>query len=105
MTANAADPKKVEAARLREAFSDRSFFADLREVLALPAGRRILWWVLEEAGIYRSSFTGNNTTFYNEGMRQVGLLLLGKIVEAKPEAMIQMMTEAKKREENDERSS
>jgi hypothetical protein len=103
---NAADPKVVEKARLKEAFNDRHFLTDLRALLELPAGRRILWWILETAGIYRSSFTGNSTTFFNEGQRQVGLQLLGKIHDAKPEAMILMMQESKKREEaNDDRSS
>lgn len=103
---NAADPKQVERARLREVFGERSLLADIRAVLESPAGRRVMWWILDAAGVYRSSFTGNNTTFFNEGRRDLGLLVLGKITEAKPEALIQMMQESKKREEaNDERSS
>jgi hypothetical protein len=103
---NAADPKQVEKSRLKEVFNDRHFLTDLRALLELPAGRRILWWLLETAGIYRSSFTGNSTTFFNEGQRQVGLTLLAKIHEAKPEAIVLMMQESKKREENnDDRSS
>jgi hypothetical protein len=103
---NAADPKQVERARLKEVFNDRNFITDLRAILELPAGRRILWWLLETAGIYRSSFTGNITTFFNEGQRQVGLTLLAKIHEAKPEAIVLMMQESKRREEhNDDRSS
>lgn len=103
---NAADPKELESARLRESFNTRSLALDFVEVLGLPAGRRIFWWLLEVSGVYRSSFTGNSTTFFNEGRRDLGLMLLGKITEAKPEALILMMQESKKREEaNDDRSS
>lgn len=106
MTTNAADPRQIERARLKEVFNDRTFAADLCSVLELPAGRRIIWWILEAAGVYRSSFTGNSTTFFNEGRRDIGLLILGKLSEIKPEALVLMMQEAKKREEsNDDRSS
>jgi hypothetical protein len=106
MTMNAADPKQVERARIKEAFNDRQFAVDLRTLLDQPAGRRILWWLLEIAGIYRRSFTGNSETFFNEGKRDIGLTLLAKISEVKPEAIILMMQESKKREEaNDDRSS
>jgi hypothetical protein len=103
---NAADPKHIERSRLKEAFNDREFIKDMSAILELPAGRRILWWILDTAGVYRSSFTGNSTTFFNEGQRMIGLAVLGKIAEIKPEALILMMQESKKREEaNDDRSS
>jgi len=105
MTMNAADPKQVERARLKESFNDRNLFSDFRDVLDLPAGRRILWWVLDVAGVYRSSFTGNSTTFFNEGRRDIGLMLLAKISEAKPEAILQMMQESKMREESNDDSN
>jgi hypothetical protein len=99
MITNAADPKQIEKARIRESFDDRAFATDMRELLSLPAGRRIFWWLLEICGVFRSSFTGNYTTFFNEGRREVGLQALAKINEAKPEALILMMQESKKREE------
>ena len=96
---NAADVKQVEKARLRENFNNNNFTNDMRFILAQPAGRRVMWWLLEISGIYRSSFTGNYTTFFNEGRREIGLTVLGKITEAMPDALIQMMQESKKREE------
>lgn len=106
MVMNAASAKQVERARLKESFNDRQFMLDLRSVLDLSAGRRILWWLLDAAGVYRSSFTGNSTTFFNEGRRDLGLLLLGRITECNPEALILMMQESKKREEtHDDRGS
>ena len=37
--------------------------------------------MLDATGINSNSFTGNSTTFFNEGKRQVGLELLSRISE------------------------
>lgn len=102
MTINAADPKQVEKARLKEVFGDRQLLGDFRSVLETYQGRRLMWWILEQAGIFKSSFTGNSTTFYNEGMRNIGLMVHAKIAEASPESILLMMQESKKREEGND---
>jgi hypothetical protein len=51
----------------------------IQAVMKTREGRRVMWWILEQAGVYRSSFTGNSTTFFNEGKRIVGLDLLTAI--------------------------
>lgn len=66
---------------------------DLRKVLSLPEGRRLIWKILAEAGVFRSSFTGNSETFYNEGRRRIGLFILNEIMTVKPEAFTQMQQE------------
>jgi len=101
---NAADEVEVKKASLRENQDERQRLVDLKSLLELPHGRRFIWWMLESAGVYKSSFTGNSTTFFNEGRRDLGLQLLAKITEASPEALVLMMQESKKREEiHDER--
>lgn len=67
--------------------------SDLKKVLAMPEGRRLLWRLLSEAGVFRTTFTGNSQTFLNEGRRQIGLLILSEIMQAKPEAFTQMQRE------------
>ena len=37
--------------------------------------------MLDATGVNSNSFTGNSTTFFNEGKRQVGLELLGRITD------------------------
>src|SRR3990172_8342493 len=96
---NAADEVEVKKASLRENQDERQRLVDLKSLLELPHGRRFIWWMLESAGVYKSSFTGNSTTFFNEGRRDLGLQLLAKITEASPEALVLMMQESKKREE------
>ena len=66
---------------------------DIRKVVSMPEGRRLYFFVLAESGIFRSSFTGNSTTFFNEGARNIGLILLRDIMEAKPDVLTQMMNE------------
>lgn len=52
---------------------------DWKWLMSTPRGRRIVWRLLEECGVYRSSFTGNSETFFREGERAVGLRILALI--------------------------
>jgi hypothetical protein len=51
--------------------------------------------LLEKAGIYRTSFTGNSETFFREGMRNMGLFVLSEVMEVTPEQFAQMLKEQK----------
>ena len=58
-------------------------------------GRRLMSRILSICGVYRSSFTGNSETFFREGMRNVGLVLVADLQEHTPEGFISMMQEHK----------
>lgn len=77
---------------------------DLQAVLDLPQGRKFLWWLLGKTGLYRTSFTGNSATFYNEGRRDIGIAILNEILTVDPEAYIRMQAEnlRAKTKKNDE---
>jgi len=83
----------------RQKFNDRQKklrdkeLDDLKLVLERPEGRRLIWRMLAACGVFRNSFTGNSQTFYNEGQRNIGLLILKDIMESKPEAFTQMQRE------------
>ena len=66
---------------------------DFQWVVSTEQGRRFLWDLLGFTGIYRSSFTGNSSTFFNEGRRDVGLRIMGQIHEHAPEAYLAMLKE------------
>ena len=54
----------------------------LNHVLSTELGRWFFYRILDRAKLNSQSFTGNSTTFFNEGMRAVAILLqndLGKI--------------------------
>lgn len=52
---------------------------DLEAVLGTAPGRRFVYRVLAECGVYRSSFSGNSGSFFQEGKRAVGLWLIAEL--------------------------
>lgn len=84
----------VEQARKVERDQEKADFAWL---MSDKRGRRFMWRMLEVTGVYRTSFTGNSTTFFNEGMRNVGLQLIANIHEFAPDAYTTMLDEQRKK--------
>jgi hypothetical protein len=66
---------------------------DWCKVLSHPEGRRTVWRLISECGVYQSSMTGNAHTFFNEGKRVIGLMVLREIELAKPGITLQMQRE------------
>ena len=56
--------------------------ANTRELLKTSAGKSLIWHVLSICNLYGESFTGNSSTFYNEGKRAVGLEILQLLEDA-----------------------
>lgn len=104
-TKNAGDPEQVKKASQKEKSLREQELNDLRWVLSQPQGRRHVWRLLEFCGVFKNSFTGNSTTFYNEGMRNVGTKQLADIMEANPQAFIDMMQANLKDKEKQENSN
>lgn len=76
--------------RVREQWLD-----DIRVVLSTEAGRRFYWDVMAFAGIFEDGMTGNSTTFFNCGKRNVGLRMFHGMVDAAPEVFVVMQQEQK----------
>ncbi|MBA1159380.1 hypothetical protein [Microvirga mediterraneensis] len=67
---------------------------DLRKVLDSREGRRVLWSLLDAAGVYGLSYTGEAmSTGFNEGRRSVGITLLQKIEDLAPGSFLTMQRE------------
>lgn len=94
-TFNASDEDQVKTRKRKDERERDRELADLRLVMSSVEGRRFVWRLLEKAGVFRTSFTGNSTTFFNEGMRNMGLMVLGDVHEACADAYIVMMNESK----------
>jgi len=98
---NAADSGQVRKAEKREKILRRRESDDVKYVLGSQQGRRLLWKYLCEAGVYKTTFTGNSTTYFNEGRRSLGLQILTDIDEECPELYLLMKQEAKENENVD----
>lgn len=67
---------------------------DLKWLAGHPQGRRIAWRLLEQAGVFRSTFNTNAMTMaMSEGRRTLGLFLLDELMEVAPEVLTRMMQE------------
>ena len=89
-----ADPERVGKKRLQERLIRRNELDDVATILEMRSGRRFFWRLLSECGLYRTSMTGNNTTFFNEGMRNIGLKFMADVQEF-PDLYLKMMKESR----------
>src|ERR1041385_4249481 len=77
----AADAKRSDAQRARQEKADN----DLRFVMSDARGRRVLWALLEDAGVYRSTFNTDALAMaHSEGKRDTGLRLLDRLLRVTP---------------------
>lgn len=91
---DAGDVGQVKKRKTKAQLRRETEIAQLQELLNTKAGRAVLWRVLEKCGMYKESFTGNSTTFYNCGRQSIGYWLLTELVEADKRAYIKMQEEA-----------
>lgn len=97
------DPLDTEALdEVRKAQADLARLAERREAedikwqMSSKRGRRIVNRLLQDAGVYRLSFSTNALQMsFNEGNRNTGLKLLAAITEHCPERYAEMLEEAK----------
>lgn len=75
---------------------------DLISLLKLPHGRRFFWKMLKDCHILELPFVEGcpDSTAFNCGQINVGNRLLARIIEVRPEALIEMQKFAKEEEEN-----
>lgn len=67
---------------------------DVRQIMSTEHGRRFIFKMLSRMGIYRCSFNGqSNTTIFNEGARNQGLMLLADVQTAAPGSYLTMIKE------------
>lgn len=90
--------KNAQVKREEDASAEKkSVGHDFKRLLGTDWGRRILWRVLTDAGVFRTSFRLNNEMPFLEGKRSIGLELIAIANEVSPENYILMMQEAIKK--------
>jgi len=95
MTAASDDPQTVAAAEDAARSMRERDLNDLRVVLDLAAGRRLLWRLLGMAGIYEGTVRGDGVELaaLRDGRRQLGIELLQEIHAANDEAYVRMQVQ------------
>jgi hypothetical protein len=88
------DLKQVKRKQAKGAAQERQLLNDFCAVMASPEGRRVMVWLLEQTGPYRSSFATNALQMaYQEGIRKLGLIVTDKMASASPETWVAMQLE------------
>lgn len=84
------DEAQEKAARL----AVEQLKGDARAVMASHEGRRFVWYLLEQFGIYRTSYSREALAMaYNEGRRSAGLQLMDIVSIYCPEQYVKMTTD------------
>ena len=69
--------------------------ADLQWLMADERGRRLMWGWLADAGVFRSTYTGEALSgAFNEGQRNAGLRLHAAVMQHCPEQFVSMLAES-----------
>ncbi len=68
---------------------------DIKWLMSDERGRRVMHRLLTITGVYRTSFTGNSQTFFNEGQRNIGLILTADVHQHCSADYIKMLDEGK----------
>jgi len=66
---------------------------DLRTLMAAPAGRRVLFALINNTGTFDSSFTGNSGSFFNDGRKSVGQALFHEVMRLDAGRFLEMWQE------------
>jgi len=89
-----------EESDLRKKVAKDTEESDFKWLMSSKRGRRIVWRLLDRAGVFRLSFNTNSMTMaFNEGGRNEGLRMLAQIHALCPELYTAMV-----KEQNDNRN-
>lgn len=68
---------------------------DLRLICETEHGRRFIWHLIEQAGVWRTTYTGEAlSAAFAEGKRNTGLKVFSDVMEACPDQYLAMAKEA-----------
>lgn len=80
--------------------------SDLCRVMGIKEGRRFMWRLLSDAGVYHSTFSNDALQMaFNEGQRNTGLKHMSDMMSVCPQQYALMLDEQRKERETDEQRS
>lgn len=90
--------KSNEALKKTAENAARTMVDDIKWLMSSPRGRRLVWWLLDITGVYRTSFSSQRGgTEFNEGGRNTGLKILAKVQEHCLDRFVEMLREQGKK--------
>lgn len=95
LVGNAASEKQVKSAKDKEKIRRDNELEDIRSVLAIPGGRRFLWWLMKECKVFGTIWVQNAQIHYNSGKQDVGHMIMKEIIDADENAFVELMRENK----------
>lgn len=93
VTRNASDPRDVRDGARLEKLREERWKRALAAVFATPEGRIVFSELITRCGIFKSSWTRDATIHFNEGVRSVGLMIRGELVDTSEELYLTMERE------------
>ncbi len=90
---NTSDELQIKDAEDKVKYNRRQEIDDLKHILSLPQGKRfLLRYLYGVCGILKPVYTGNSETYFLDGKRAVGLILIEEIKEVDTKSFIEMIT-------------
>lgn len=99
----AGDPNTLKDKKRKLRFQERAAKNELNAVLTSREGRAVLWRILEQCGVWRSSYSLDDSIYFMEGQRNIGLWLLNEIQQLSKERFIEMVLENQQEVKDDRR--
>jgi hypothetical protein len=91
---NAGDAQHVAKREKSQKTRNLQKKAAFRKIMSDPEGRMWMWDLLEMCRIHVTSFSSDSLAMaFQEGMRNVGLILEAQIFQLSPELYLKMLTE------------
>lgn len=85
------EERQEQERREKEKLERKQQLNDIRRIIQTPEGMRFFRRLLESGKMFTSSFTGNSTTYLNEGRRSIALEFWADIVESSPDYMMALL--------------
>ena len=88
---------------VRDRIESENESIDIKWLMGNKRGRRIIWRLLDQSGVFRLSFNSNSMTMaFNEGQRNFGNRMLAMIHTLCPELYPAMLKESQNARNNDD---
>lgn len=92
---NAASEGARKLLAVHDELKARQHSGDLVAVMGTPEGRRFVWQLISDAGVFKTSFVASDpsATAFNEGQRARGLAILARLQDEAPDLYLKAQSE------------